>query len=94
MTYKAECQQTKCEFVERADTEHEGIEAIEHHTSEKHADIDLIDEDIRESITHVSEAPIARLCRKQTDDNTHRLESSISIHCRFPKIDKLLPKVT
>lgn len=35
------------------DTEREAIEAIEHHTSEKHAGMDLIDKDIRESITHV-----------------------------------------
>ena len=50
MTYKAECQQTDCEFVEQMNTEHEAIEAIKHHTSEKHAGMDLIDEDIRESI--------------------------------------------
>lgn len=49
MPYEAECVQDNCEFVTRAESEQEIIDAVKRHTDEKHANMDVLEEEIREN---------------------------------------------
>lgn len=51
MAYKAECVQSGCGFVVHAEDDQEILETIKAHTNRKHANMDVLDEDIRERIT-------------------------------------------
>lgn len=53
MPYEAECVQTGCEFVTREETEQEVVDAMIQHTDEKHANMDVLDEEIQENITEI-----------------------------------------
>jgi predicted small metal-binding protein len=53
MTYKATCVQTDCEFFTQTETEQEAIEAINHHTNEAHASMDILGSEVRENISRV-----------------------------------------
>lgn len=53
MTYEAECVQNGCEFTTRTETEQEAIDAINHHTDEEHANMDVLEEEVHENITRI-----------------------------------------
>lgn len=53
MAYEVECGRIGCEFATRTETEQDAIDTISQHTDEKHANMDISDEEIRENITHI-----------------------------------------
>ena len=53
MPYKAECPQTDCEFVVHRDTDQEAVDALTDHTDEAHANMDILEEEVRESVTRI-----------------------------------------